>query len=521
MSASAAGRLLLGIDVGTTGAKAILATARGELLAQAGREYPTLYPQPNWAEQDPEVWWRAVCEVLQELLARTEIDPASVAAISVSSQAPSPVLIDGAGRPLHNALLWMDRRSQAECDWMAERLGGEQVAAINGGRIDPYYLAPKLLWLRNHRPDLYSAARCFVVTNGYINLRLTGAATLDRSHGPLTMLFDSEAGEWSPIIVEGLELDASKLPPVYSCDAVVGTVTTAAAAATGLRAGTPVLAGMVDATAAALEAGVVQPGDAMEMTGQSTVVVICSSQPYRGSELIPLGHAVAGRFFVVGATVASGGGLRWFRDHLGETERNQAALGGADAFTRLSAEAEKSPPGSNRLLFLPYLYGERSPIWDSNARGVYMGLSLATTKADMVRALLEGAAFALRHNVERAEAAGFVAPRLACVGGGARSRLWNQIKADILQRPVMLPQAATGAPMGNAILAAVTAGLHPTLEEGVAAMVRVGDAYAPNPANAAIYDDLFAVYLGLYPALRAAFAQLAACGANSILPRSG
>lgn len=512
MPAAPAERLLLGIDVGTTGAKAIVSTAQGEIVARAGREYPTLFPQPNWAEQDPESWWSALCAVLQELFGAQGVDPASIAALSVSCQAPTLVLVDGQGVPLHNALLWMDRRSEPECLWMESRVGSEKIAAVNGGRIDPYYLASKLLWLKSNRPVLFGEAPYVLCVNGFINLRLTGIPSMDRSHGPLTLLFDSAKGEWSGDLLAALDIDPGLFPPLRDCAQIIGEVTKSAAAATGLREGTPVLAGMVDGAAAALEAGVVEPGHAVEMTGQSTVLVICSDSPYFGRELIPLGHAETGKHLTVGASVASGGALRWFRDQLGETERNLAEQGGPDAFSRLTALAAASPAGANRLLFLPYLYGERSPIWDSSARGVYFGLALSTTKADMVRAILEGAAFALRHNLETAEAAGFLAPELACVGGGARSALWNQIKADVLQRPVSLPQAATGAPMGNAILAAVAAGIHPTLEAAVAAMVRPGAIYTPNPANATLYDEMFEVYRGLYPALKGSFAALAASG---------
>ena len=333
---------------------------------------------------------------------------------------------------------------------------------------------------------------------------------MDLSHGPLSLFFDSAQRTWSNPLLARMQIDRAKLPPLFECTAVVGEVAPAAAAATGLAVGTPVMAGLVDGAAAGLEAGLVQIGDAVEMTGRSTVLMICSDRPYAGKDLIPLGHAVPGRHLVIGALVASGGALRWFRDQLGEPERLAATQLGVDPFELLSQAAEQSPPGANRLLFLPYMYGERSPIWDSDPRGVFFGLSLATQKADLVRSILEGAAFGLRHNVEVAAAAGFVATSLACVGGGARSGVWNQIKADVLNRPLHLPQAATGAPLGDAIVAAVGAGLYASMDAAVAQMVNRGMAYQPRPQFTERYDALYAVYLDLYPTLKAQFKQLAA-----------
>jgi len=505
--------LLLGLDIGTTGAKAILASATGQRLAQATCEYATDYPHSGWAEQDPDAWWQATCTVIGQVLAQTGPGTAErVAALCVSSQAPTLVLVDGAGRPVAPAQTWMDRRGEAECAWLREQGLEETIATVNGGRVDSYFLAPKLLWVARHRPELLGS-QSVLLTNGYIVLRLTGERCIDRSHGPLTQLFDTRAGDWHHALLEKLGIDAGSLSPLRSCGEVAGVVTAAAAEATGLRAGTPVLAGMVDGTAAALEAGVLEPGDGVEMTGQSTVLMICSATPYQGRDLFPLGHVRTDRHLVVGAMVATGGALRWFRDQLGAEERAEAARTGVDPFELLAAQAAQSPPGAGRLLFLPWLYGERSPIWDAQARGAFVGLSLASTRADLVRAVLEGAALGLRHNVETAAAAGFHARRLVALGGGARSRLWTQIKADVLQRPVQSPASpddAGGAAMGDAILAAVTAGLHPTLEAAVAAMTPPMHAVDPRPALAPVYDGLYAIYRELYPALRSTFGALVA-----------
>lgn len=499
--------LLVGIDVGTTGVKAVLCDGEGRILAQAGEEHPTSYPHPGWAEQDPDDWWRALCRLLPQLF-RTR-PAADVAGLAVSCQAPTPVAVDGTGRPLAPAQLWMDRRAETQCAWLAEQVGGEAIAAINGGRIDSYYQAPKLLWLRDAAPDIYAAAHVFLQPNGYLVHKLCGRFSVDAAHGPLTLYFDSAAGTWSGALLERMGLDEAKLPPLHPCAEVVGEVSTAAAAATGLAAGTPVLAGAVDGAAAGLEAGLVAAGDAVEMSGQSSVLLVASDCPYHGRKLIPLGHAAPGRWLVVGAMVASGGALRWVRDQLGGEERRAAAATGRDPFDLLTELAAASPPGANRLIFLPYLYGERSPIWDSRARGVFFGLSQATTKADMVRAVLEGTAYGLRHNVESAAAGGFPLARLACVGGGTRSALWNQIKADVLQQTLTVPAAATGAPFGDAVLAAVGVELHKDFATAVAAMCAAGEVYTPNAELAPLYDAGYALYCRLYPALRESYQQLA------------
>ncbi|MFZ1768824.1 MAG: FGGY-family carbohydrate kinase [Caldilinea sp.] len=504
--------LLVGIDVGTTGAKAIICDRHGQVLAQAGEEYPTAFPQPGWAEQDPDAWWQATRRVLRKVLADANVAPQTVAAIGVSCQAPSLVAVDAQGVPVHPALIWMDRRAEPQCDHLRATLDEDIVARINGGRIDPYFLAPKLMWLRDRAPDAYDRCHYVLQTNGYIVHKLTGVFSMDSSHAPLTLLFDNDRQAWSPVLLDAMHVDAAKLPPITPCADIVGAVTREAAAATGLAAGTPVIAGMTDGTAASIEVGLVRPGEAAEMTGQSTVLLVCSDTPYQGKVLFPLGHPMAGLHLVVGAMVATGGALRWFRDQLGASEVAEAQRLGVDPFDLLSQKAAQSQPGANRVIFLPYMYGERSPIWDSAARGVFFGLSLATTKADLVRAIMEGAAFGLRHNVEAAAEAGFTLATLTCVGGGARSALWNQIKADVLNRPVALPGAAFGAPMGDAIVAAAGVGLYASVEDAVTQMVKPGPTFTPQPDNVARYENFYRVYRALYPALRQPFHDLAEVG---------
>jgi xylulokinase len=505
---------LLGIDVGTTGLKAVLAHANGTMLAQASQEYPTHYPQPNWAEQDPEQWWRACCEVVPRVLAMAGVSGRDIAAIGASGQGVGVVPVDSDGAVLRPAIIWMDRRSDEQCRALRERVGEEEITRVNGARIDSFYLAPKWLWVKEHEPAVYRQTAAVLQANGYITLRLTATPCMDLSSGPLTLFFDSVRLGYSEDLAGRMGIDLEKMPPLAQGHEVIGSVTRAAAQATGLAEGTPVVGGAVDGTAAAIEGGLLADGDAVEMTGQSTVMLICASRPYLERDLFGLVHGVPGKYLAVGGSTAAGGSLRWWRDALADLERERGQQLGCDPFELLVGLAAGSPPGANRLVFLPYMFGERSPIWDTDARGVFFGLSLSTTKADMVRAILEGAAYGLRHNVEAAASAGFAVSSLGCVGGGARSDLWNQIKADVLGRPVRRLRAGTGAPMGDIMMAGVGAGVYRDFAEAMAAVVQVEREFVPNPANRQIYDDLYGVFLGLYPALRERFAELARAGGH-------
>jgi xylulokinase len=487
---------VLGVDVGTTAVKAAVVTAGGRVLGSGSVEYPTVYPRPGWAEQDPGDWWRAACGAIR--LALEAAGRRELAAVCVSAQAPTMLPLDARARPLRRALIWMDRRAESECARLRERLGEDLVRQITGNRIDPYYVAPKLLWLREQDPETFARARTFIQATGYLVQRLTGEVTLDREHASLLSLRDFQRDEWSEALCAAVGVAPDRFPRLVEADEVVGHVTAAAAAETGLAPGTAVTGGTVDGAAAALEAGAVDEGQVAEMTGTSTVVILPSARPRSEPAFVAMRHAVRGRWLLLGAIVASGASLRWLRD-----------LFGGDSFDALIAEAEAEPPGANGLVFLPYMMGERSPIWDSDARGVFLGLTLASGRGALVRAVLEGAAFAVRHNVEVAAAAGIEVAELRSVGGGTQSRLWNQIKADVIGVPVLLPETSIGAPFGDAALACVAAGLHADVG-GLVRTVRVRERFEPHEPGR--YDALYGVYRASYEALRNEFRALAAAG---------
>jgi len=502
--------LLLGIDVGTTAAKAALFTLDGRLQSLGQAVYPLSTPLPNAVEQSPDDWWHAVCHAVQQALNAVPAAAERVIGLAISSQAPTLLPVNRDGQPLRPALIWMDRRADAQVEQLKQALGADLIYATTGNRADSFFLAAKFLWFQQHEPEKLAQTHQFLQVNGYIAYRLTGVYSLDPAHAALMGMQDRQAGTWSRDLLTICGLDPAQFPPISEGHTIIGEVTPTAAAATGLRVGTWVMTGSIDGTAAALEAGVVAPGSAADMTGTSTVLLMPNTQGLTHPALIALPHVVPGLHLLIGATVASGAALKWFRDTLGGGEVAEAARLGRDAFDLLTEQAAQVAPGSGGVLFLPYLLGERSPLWLTEARGVFFGLTLATARAALIRALLEGTSFALRHNVETARAAGIELSEIRAVGGGANSPLWCQIKADVLGLPVALPQAAGGAPFGDALLVALGAGLISDLSATVRDLVKIQRVFEPNVANHARYDDIYALFRDLSLHLHADFIRAAA-----------
>ena len=501
--------LLLGVDVGTSAVKAALFDLNGRLEASAQVEYPTHHLRPGWVEQQPDDWWRACCQAVRQALAAVAHGAERVVGVGVSAQAPTLIAVDRDGVPLRPALIWMDRRAEAEVQALCEQVGADEIYRITGNRPDPYYLAAKLLWFGKHEPRLMARTAQFLQITGFINHRLTGAFAVDHVHAALLQLREHDTGRWSGVICDACGLDPAQLPPVRLGHEVVGEVTAQAAEVTGLRPGTPVMAGTVDGAAAALEAGVAQAGIAAEMTGTSTVVMIPNSDGITEPSLISMPHAIPPVHLLVGAMVSSGASLKWYRDQFGLVEQQAAHLLHADVYDLLTRQAAQAPPGSDGLIFLPYMMGERSPLWHTQARGVLFGLSLATTRAATIRAILEGTAFALRHNLEVASQAGAPVREVRSVGGGARSALWNQIKADVLGLPILLPEASVGAPFGDAMLVAMGLGYYPDLMSTLTRIVQIKTVYEPRSECRGLYDELYGIFRDLYVHLRGDFDRVA------------
>lgn len=489
---------VLGLDVSTTATKALLLDPSGAVVASAATGYPFETPRPLWSEQDPALWWDAAVRSTRAVLEGSGLDPAEVVAVGLTGQMHGLVLLDGAGAVIRPAILWNDGRTSAECDRIRERLGKERLIAITGNDALTGFTAPKLLWVRAHEPDLYARIRHVLLPKDYVRLCLTGDYASDKADAAGTLLFDLQKRNWSEEVCAALDIPLDWLSPTHEGSEVTGAVSEEAARATGLRAGTPVVAGGGDQAAGAVGVGAVREGVVSLALGTSGVVFATTDSPAYEPEgrLHAFCHAVPGRWHLMGVMLSAAGSLRWYRDTLAPDL----------SFGDLLAPAADVAPGSDGLLFLPYLTGERAPHPDPLARGAFVGLTVRHTRPHLTRAVLEGVAFGLREGFDLLRAAG-LAPveEVRVSGGGAQSPLWRQILADVLGTPLVTVTSTEGAAYGAALLAGVGAGLWADVETACAASVRVTGRTEPDPEAAAAYDAAFARYRALYPALKPTF----------------
>jgi len=508
--------LFLGLDLGTSAVKVGLFDTEGNLLRRARQAYPLYTPHPGWAEQEPEEWWAATCDALRDSLAG--VDTGRVVAVGLSGQSPSQVLVATDGTPLGRAILWSDRRASAEAAWLAERLTPEQAQAWTGCAFITDVTQPpaRLLWLKAHRPDDWARCVAVVQPKDFIARRLTGRIATDGNSAfcllnPLPPPSVGEAsfppklggarrGQYAANLLALLGVEPEKMPPALEPTGVVGHVTPEAASATGLRAGIPVVTGTIDAWCDIIGSGGIAPGCAVDVTGTSEVVALVTERPVDGEGVFgaPLAE---GRYWVGGPMQAGGAALLWLaRCFYGQEQPD---------FGLLEAEASAIAPGAEGLLFLPYLQGERAPVWDATARGAFVGLTDRHVRAHCARAVYEGVAFAVRDLLERCRAAAGIGPEeLRVSGGGSASAFWNQVKADVTGLPVQRVATPDAACLGAALLAAVGVEFFQNLDDAVGAMVQVGDVFDPIPDRVSRYDELFVAWRCLYPALRPIFPQL-------------
>ena len=492
--------VVLGIDVSTTATKAVVLDATGTVLAIGSSAYGFEQPHPLWSEQDPHLWWTGAVDAIARALAEAGVDPADVEGVGLTGQMHGLVLLDAAGEVLRPAILWNDQRTAAECDAIREAVGPERLVEITGNDALTGFTAPKLAWVRRHEPEIWARVAHVLLPKDYVRYRLTDGYALDKADGAGTLLFDLAARDWSPVMLEALGIDPAWMPPTYEGPEVTGVVSTGAAAATGLRAGTPVMAGGGDQAANAVGVGAVVPGRVALSLGTSGVVFATTDRPLfePAGRVHAFCHAVPGRWHMMSVMLSAAGSLRWFRD----------AVAPGVAFGDLVDAAAEVPAGSDGLLFLPYLSGERSPHPDPLARGAFVGLTLAHDRRHLTRAVIEGVAFGLRDGLDLMIDAGMAAPdQIRASGGGTASALWRQILADVLQAEIATVSTTEGAAYGAGLLAGVGAGWFPTVEAASDATVVATPAATPGP-DVARYAELHARYRELYPALAPSFRRL-------------
>ena len=482
--------LLLGVDVGTTATKAVLVDSSGHIISQGRAEYPTKYLQAGWVEQDPNDWWLSFCQAVE--IAQAGASGAKISGIAISAQAPTLIAVDANGDPVRNAMIWMDRRAQAEADELASEFSN--ISEITGNRADPYYVAAKIKWLIKNEPANYQKTKYFLQIPGYLNYKLTGKFGIDSAHASLLQLRNAENSKWTDDVMKFVGVSEDKFPQIANSIVLQGEVLSNNQSK--IAAGTPVYFGSVDGCSAALEAGVIDPGVVAEMTGTSTVLLMPTDGNNFNDAFVAIEHAIAGRQLRLGAMVASGASVAWLQ---------QSILKGEQSVEQLSKDAQDVAPGSEGLLFLPYMMGERSPIWHTNARGVFFGLSLTTTPAMMFRAVLEGTAFALAHNVEIGKASGIRIDEIRSIGGGSKSGLWNQIKADVLGMPIAVLEDSVGAAVGDAYLAGMGAGLFKDIRQTLKTNVKIETRFVPDQKVHSYYQERYARFRSLYESIKEEF----------------
>ena len=503
-------RTILAHDLGTSGNKATLYSEEGAQLASATAAYPTRFFNGTWAEQDPEAWWRAVCDTTRALLAKAAADPADIAAVALSGQMMGCTPVDRRGRALRPSLLYCDQRATREAAALLEQISLRDFYGICGHRANASYTLEKLMWVRDHEPEIFRQTHKTLCAKDYINCRLTGVMATDFSDASGTNAFDLNRFAWSEELLSLAGIDGALFPDAVGSTTVLGEVTSEAAEATGLAAGTPVAAGGGDGSAAGVGVGCVRPGTAYNCLGSSSWIALTVERPIIDAEMRTMNwaHCVPGYLHPSGTMQTAGSSFKWLAEQLCGAEAEAAAAEGPSAYARIDAAVAAVPPGANGLLFLPYMLGERTPWWNTDARGAFIGLSLASTRADMMRAVMEGVALnlGLIADIFRAHVP---VDALTVIGGGARSAVWRQILADACGCPVQtLTSQAEATSMGAAIIGGVACGLFKGFDV-VSRFASAGQTVAPRAEQVALYRRRRALLERAYLGLKEVYAELA------------
>ena len=503
-------RFILAHDLGTTGNKATLFDDEGLLVASAFSGYETRHPQPTWAEQNPEDWWLAVIDATRGLLNKSSVAPQDIAVIAFSGQMMGCLPVDAAGNPLRPCIIWADQRAVAQAARLDELVGAERLYRITGHRISPTYSASKITWLRDNEPGVFARAHKFLHVKDYIAYRMTGAFVTDRSDASGMNLYYLERGTWSDEILNAIDLDPRLLPEIHNSTDVIGELTRQAAEQLGLSAGTLVVIGGGDGASATVGAGAVMEGPAYNYIGSSSWISFAARRPIYdpGRRIFNWAHMVPGMFAPCGTMQAAGGSYQWLRRQVCLSEGREAEETGEDVYEIMNRQAEQSIPGAHGLLFLPYLQGERSPHWNPKARGGFVGLQVTHTRADLIRATLEGISMNLRTILQSFLDANARIDEVILIGGGAKGDLWRQILADVFGRPTLRPRLLEEATsLGAAIAGGVGVGLFPDFSI-VKQRIEIVNRHTPDPEAQAVYDRLYPIFLETYNSLVPIFDRL-------------
>ena len=502
---------LLGIDIGTSGTKTILIDETGHVHARAVEEYPLYSPRPQWSEQDPLDWWNATCVTVRKVLQQSGVEPGKIAGIGLSGQMHGSVFLDDENTVLRRALLWNDQRTQAECEWITETVGRDKVVEIISNPILTGFTAGKIIWLHNHEPEIYAKVRKVLLPKDYIRLMLTGEYATEVSDASGTALFNVRKRTWAFELLDAIGIPQDWMPACYESPEVSGTITATAAALTGLMPGTPVVGGGGDQAAGAVGNGIVETGIVSSTIGTSGVVFAFSDEPIVDPQLRlhTFCHAVPDKWHLMGVMLSAGGSLQWYRDAYCQPEKVVAGAIGHDPYELICAEAARAPVGSEGLIFLPYLSGERTPYPDPNARGVLFGLTRRTDRTHVARAVLEGVAYGMADSFQIMEQMHLPIRQVRASGGGARSKVWRDIQTNITGYSHVTINVDEGPALGVALLAGVGTGIYPSVEAACQATIQVKDADDACTISHAAYKKFHKLYQNLYAHLKEDFAEVA------------
>lgn len=505
-------KYLLGVDLGTSGTKTVLFDTKGIPICHKTVEYPLYQPKNGWAEQEPLDWWNAVCEGIKFVISKSNIDPSEISGIGLSGQMHGLVMLDKNGNVLRRSIIWCDQRTAKECEEITNIIGEKRIIEITANPVMTGFTASKIMWVKNNEPEIYSKCAHILLPKDYIRYMLTGEFATEVSDASGMQIMDVEKRCWSDEVLNKLEIDKSLLGKMYESPDITGVIHTQAAELTGLKKGTPVVGGAADNSAAAIGTGVVRSGNAFTTIGTSGVVYAIADKFATDMQgrVHTLCSAVPGKWTLMSCTLSAGLSLRWLRDNCCEAEKIEAEKKGIDPYIIMCDEAEKEPIGSNGLLFLPYMMGERSPHPDPYCRGVFFGLSGIHTRSSMIRAVMEGVAFSQLECVDVFRENGVEIGDMMACGGGARNILWRQMLSDMYGCPVSTLKADEGPALGAAILAGVGTKIYSSVEQACDEIIKKNTVQQPNIESQKLYLNYYKLYKSLYKTLKPEFKALSA-----------